>query len=121
MRLIGIFCLLAMLCSDASAEDLIFFADDHYKALGAPVINASVVNPALEEGDSVLRIALANDGRLEELMPINASGSEADLQREMEEEQKCADALNLRATLSGDGALWIEARENVQNSLRPVM
>ncbi len=109
MRLFGIICLLAMLCSAAPAEDLIFFADDHYKALGAPAINASVVNPALEEGDSVLRIALANDGRLEELMPINGSGSEADLLREMEEEQKCTDALNLRATLSGDGPLMVES------------
>jgi len=91
MRLIGIICILLLLCSPCPAEDLIFFADDHYKAVGAPQLNASVANPYLEPGDSLLQIALANSGRLDELMPISG-GSEEDISLERQEEMHSIDA-----------------------------
>ncbi len=85
------------------AEELIFFADDHYKVLGGPELQASAINPMIEPGrSSVLRIALANNGRIEELIPISGNGSQADIAQEMEEEQRSVDALNITARLLGD-------------------
>ena len=101
MKLFKITCVLLFLCGSGLAEDLIFFADDHYKALGQPLLNASAANPSLLPGDSVLRINLANFGQLEELIPINGNGSMDDIQREMEEEMHSIDALNIKADLQG--------------------
>ncbi len=97
-------CILAMLSlSCAGGEELIFFADDHYKVLGGPELQASAINPMIEPGgSSVLRIALANNGRIEELIPISGNGSQADIAQEMEEEQRSVDALNITARLLGD-------------------
>lgn len=97
-------CVLAMLSlSCAVGDELIFFADDHYKALGGPELRASAINPVIEPGgSSVLRIALANNGRIEELIPISGNGSQADIEQEMEEEQRSVDALNITARLLGD-------------------
>ncbi len=86
MKLIRAICILLLLVSAVQAEDLIFFADDHYKAVGLPLLNASIANPVLCLGDSILTITLANDGRLEELMPISGNGSKEDISREMAEE-----------------------------------
>jgi hypothetical protein len=102
VKLVVLVCLLALV-SAAQAEDLMFFADDHYKALGGPKIEASAVNPLSLSGKPVLRILLANDGRVEELVPINSNGSKEDIAAEREEEMKCADALNLKADLEGSG------------------
>ncbi len=91
--------------SIAGAEELMFFADDHYKILGEPVLYASVVNPAVsvEPGENCgLKVILANVGRVEELMPINGNGSKSDIALEMEEEQNCVDAQNITARLYGD-------------------
>jgi len=107
MRLIGIICILLLLCSACPAEDLIFFADDHYKAVGLPLLNASVMTPYLEPGDSALRIALANSGRLEELMPISGNGSGQDISLERQEEMHSVDALNVSASLAGTGPLTV--------------
>ncbi len=71
MKLFEIVCILLVLGGTCLAEDLIFFADDHYKSLGILEFRASVTNPALNPGNSLLRINLANMGRLEELIPIN--------------------------------------------------
>ena len=97
-------CILAMLSlSCAGGEELIFFADDHYKVLGGPELQASAINPMIEPGrSSVLRIALANNGWIEELIPITGNGSQADIAQEMEEEQRSVDALNITARLLGD-------------------
>jgi uncharacterized membrane protein len=85
------------------AEELIFFADDHYKVLGEPELQASAINPMIEPGKSaVLRVVLANNGRVEELVPINGNGSKADVVLEMQEEQRSVDALNITARLLGD-------------------
>jgi hypothetical protein len=90
------------------AEELIFFADDHYKVLGEPEIQASAINPVIEPGTSaVLRVILANSGRVEELVPINGNGSKADVVLEMEEEQHSIDAQNITARLLGDKQISI--------------
>jgi hypothetical protein len=107
MKLTGTIFLLIILCLNCHAEDILFFADDHYKALGSPRLNASVVNPILLPGENVLRIALANDGRVDELMPITAHGSDEDRELEMEEEMHIADALNVTATLYGEGPVQV--------------
>ena len=78
--------ILLLLAGTGQAEDLIFFADDHYKSLGRPELTASVANPALVPGEGILRINLANVGELEELMPINESGSNEDILLEMRAE-----------------------------------
>lgn len=97
-------CILAALCMGyVEAEEMIFFADDHYKALGEPLLQASAVNPTVEPGRSiVLQVTLANAGRLDELVPIDGNGSEEDIAQEMEEELHNVDALNITATLMGD-------------------
>ncbi len=107
VRLFGLISLLALLSTASLAEDLMFFADDHYKAIGAPKIEASAVNSVTVPGDAVLRVLLANNGQVEELVPINSSGSREDLAAEMKEEMKCADALNLQAELEGSGPVKV--------------
>ena len=89
------------------AEDLIFFADDHYKSLGRPELTAGVANPVLVPGDSILRINLANAGELEELIPINESGPYEDILQEMIAETKSCDALNINAVLGGARAIKV--------------
>jgi hypothetical protein len=97
-------CILVMLslgCADG--DELIFFADDHYKVLGGPELQASAINPVIEPGgSSVLRIVLANNGMIEELIPISGNGSQADIAQEMKEEQRSVDALNITARLLGN-------------------
>ncbi len=107
MRLLEIVCIMLLLSWPGYAEDLIFFADDHYKAIGAPLLNASVENPVLTPGDSVLLINLANTGRMEELMPISANGSKADIALEMKEEMRGVDAQNITAVLQGSSLLQV--------------
>ncbi|MDD1760495.1 MAG: hypothetical protein LUQ44_07800 [Methanothrix sp.] len=118
MKLFEIICVLLFLCGSVLAEDLIFFADDHYKALGRPLLNASAANPSLLPGDSVvLRINLANFGQLEELIPINGNGSKDDIRREMEEEMHSIDALNIKADLQGTKALNVTTGPKLIESL----
>lgn len=95
---------LMLLCqSYAGAEELIFFADDHYKVLGGPDLHASAINPVIEPGQNcVLRIALANDGRTEELIPISGNGSKEDIATERDEELHSVDAQNINMSLLGD-------------------
>jgi hypothetical protein len=88
-------------------EEFIFFADDHYKAIGAPRLNASPRNPALNPGDCVLEIALSNNGRIEELIPMGTGGSPEDTRLEMQEEMRSADALNITARLEGSGPVAV--------------
>jgi len=103
MMLLHIISILLLLVGIGQAEDLIFFADDHYKSFGRPELTASVANPALVPGDCILRINLANVGELEELMPINESGSNEDILMEMRAEMQSCDALNINAALAGAG------------------
>jgi hypothetical protein len=110
MMLKGTVFLLIVLCMHGHAEELLFFTDDHYKALGSQRLDASVINPVLLPGESVLRIALANNGRVEELMPITANGSAEDRELEMEEEMHIADALNVTAALYGSGPVQVISR-----------
>lgn len=117
VRLLGVISLLALLSSSSLAEDLMFFADDHYKAIGGPKIDASAMNLVSLPGDGVLRVLLANDGRVEELVPINGSGSREDLAAEMREEMKCADALNLKAELGGSGPVKVTSGPQAIESL----
>lgn len=99
MKLLNVISILLLLAGSVLAEDLIFFADDHYKSLGRPELAACVANPVLLPGDSILRIDLANAGELEELIPINESGPYEDILQEMIAETKSCDALNINAIL----------------------
>jgi hypothetical protein len=107
MKLFEIVCILMILAGTCLAEDLIFFADDHYKSLGHLELKASVINPALSPGDRVLRINLANFGYLEELLPINDNGSEDDIKREMQEEMHSVDAMNINVALDGTESIRV--------------
>ncbi|HSD57992.1 MAG TPA: hypothetical protein VLB04_07400, partial [Methanotrichaceae archaeon] len=49
----------------------------------------------------------ANNGRIEELIPISGNGSQADIVQEMEEEQRSVDALNITARLLGDEGISV--------------
>jgi len=109
MKLLGIVCILFLLCSACLADDLMFFADDHYKAIGLPHLNASVANPVLYRGDSLLRITLANHGRLKELVPISGNGSKDDILREMAEEMHSIDAFSITAVLQGAGPVKVRS------------
>jgi hypothetical protein len=113
MLLMHVISILLLLAGMAQAEDLIFFADDHYKSLGRPELTATVANPALVPGDCILRINLANVGELEELMPINESGSSEDILQEMRAEMQSTDALNINAALAG--ALTIKVTTGPQH------
>jgi hypothetical protein len=99
MKILHVISILLLLANTVLAEDLIFFADDHYKSLGRPELTAGVANPALVPGESILRINLANAGELEELIPINESGSHEDILQEMIAETKSCDAQNINAVL----------------------
>ncbi|MCK9564497.1 MAG: hypothetical protein M0Q43_00440 [Methanothrix sp.] len=107
MKLLHVISILLLLAGTGLAEDIIFFADDHYKSLGQPELTASVANPALVPGDSILRIYLADAGELEELMPINESGSNEDILLEMEAEMHSCDAFNISAALRGTGPIKV--------------
>lgn len=92
-------CLLLLAYAAAGAEELIFFAEDHFKAIGAPKLAASIVNPVSESGqEEVVTIALANIGRLEELILVG-NGSTDDASKEMREEMRSVDAVNVEARL----------------------
>jgi hypothetical protein len=96
-------CILTL--TTAGGEELIFFAEDHYKGIGAPELRASAVNPMMEPGStSTLRIALANAGIVEELIPTSP-GPEA--LSEAEEELHNADAWDVAAKLSGSGPVKV--------------
>jgi hypothetical protein len=107
MKLLHVISILLLLAGTGLAEDLIFFADDHYKSLGRPELTASVANSVLEPGDSILRINLANAGELEELIPINESGSNEDILLEMITETKGCDALNINAVLGRERTMKV--------------
>ena len=107
MKLFEIICILLILGGTCLAEDLIFFADDHYKSLGLLDLKASVTNPALNPGNSLLKINLANTGRLEELIPINDNGPPDDVRMELKEEMHSIDALNINAVLEGTDSLRV--------------
>jgi hypothetical protein len=117
MKLLHVISILLLLAGSGLAEDLIFFADDHYKSLGRPELTAGVANPVLVPGESILRINLANAGELEELIPINESGSYEDILQEMIAETKSCDALNINAFLGGARAIKVTAASQSINVL----
>jgi hypothetical protein len=107
MKLLHVISILLLLAGTGQAEDVIFFADDHYKSLGQLQLTASVANPAMVPGDSILRVYLANVGELDELMPINESGSNEDILLEMEAEMHSCDAFNISAALRETGPIKV--------------
>jgi hypothetical protein len=109
MKLFEIVCILLILGGTCLAEDLIFLVDDHYKSLGLLELRASVTNPALSPGNNLLKVNLANMGRLEELIPINGNGngSQDDMNRELKEEMHSVDALNINAAIAGSESLRV--------------
>jgi hypothetical protein len=114
MKLLYVISILLLLAGLGQAEDIIFFADDHYKSLGRPELTASVTNPVLVPGESILRINLANAGELEELISINESGSHEDILQEMIAETKSCDAQNINAVLGEAPAIKVT---NAQQSI----
>ena len=107
MELLKIICILLILVGLGQAEDIIFFADDHYKSISYLQLNASVTNPALSPGDGVLRISIANQGRIEELIPISSSDSPDDILQEQREEMKSSVAMEIRAALQSTGPIQV--------------
>jgi uncharacterized membrane protein len=101
-------CLAAMLFLSYGVfgAELIFFADDSYKVIGAPEISASILSPVLSSGEvETLRISISNCGRVEELIPLPTNSSPEDRELEMAEELMSVDAQDLSARLQGDGTL----------------
>jgi len=117
MKLLHVVSILLLLAGPGLAEDLIFFADDHYKSLGRPELTVGVANPVQVPGDSILRINLANSGELEELIPINESGPYEDILQEMMAETKSCDALNIDAVLGGARAIKVTTAQQSINVL----
>lgn len=102
-----IICILLILAGLGQAEDIIFFADDHYKSISKIELYASATNPALVPGDAVLRISLANHGKIEELLPISSIGSPDDILLEMKGEMNSSDAMEIRALLEAPEPLLV--------------
>jgi hypothetical protein len=109
MRLpISLLYVLAILMIPGYASELMFFADDHYKAVGGPLLKASAINPVLDEmSNSTIRIYLANAGLIEELVPTGIGGSEEDISSEADQELRNVDASNITARLSGSGPVIV--------------
>ncbi len=101
-------CLLALF-QPCLGSEVIFFQGDHYKAVGSPKLLATVANPQIDQGRSILRVALANVGSLEELIPVG-KGKESDIAEEISEEVHGADAVNVTAVLSGSGPVTVRSR-----------
>lgn len=110
MRLLSIICILLLIAVPSHSEELIFFSGDHYKSLGAPLLHASLINPALMKESGVLRICLANSGELEELLPINGGGKREDIMQEMLGEMNCSYARNINAHLLSTDAIQTQAQ-----------
>lgn len=117
MKLLHIISILLLLAGTGLGEDLIFFADDHYKSLGRPELAAFVVNPILLPEESMLQISLVNGGELKELIPINDSGAHDDILQEMMAETKSCDALNIIATLGGAPCIRVTDPSQSLNAL----
>lgn len=85
-----------------------FFPDDHYKAIGEPMLKASALNPFLEQGkNSTLRIALANMGVAQELIPNRLGENKTDVSSEAREELQDVDAANIIAKLFSSGSVAV--------------
>lgn len=117
MKILPLISIVLLTLGIGQSEDLLFFANDHYKSLGEPHLVTSVSNPVLQPGECILKIDLANIGELEELMLINASGSEEDLLQEMREEMKSCDAENINAGLRGSGPIAVTSGPQHLDSL----
>lgn len=96
---------------------MMFFAEDNYKVVGEPLIEASAVNPILSPGDSVLVIQLGNGGRVSELIPTQRNGSDEDMMKEIREEMRSVDAMNITARLHGSGPADVSAEPRTIASL----
>lgn len=108
MLRLNILCIL-ILVSVCSAEDMMFFADDHYKVIGEPIISATAVNPVLSPEENVLVIKLGNIGRVTELIPTLKNGSDEDIMKEIRAEMHSVDATNITATLHSSGPVDVLA------------
>jgi len=111
--------LLLILLIPAGGQELMLFADDHYKVLGGPRIEASPVQAVFQPGENAtLQVILANVGRVDGLIPVNpVMGEEAAAARERDEELLSVDAFNLVATLRADGQVF--AKSSVGISILP--
>ena len=87
----------------------IYFAGDHYKVEGEPLIRAAPVNALFAPGENAtLRLALSNSGGVVKLVPRDVPfGSEPEAAQEMLAEFACKDAVNLDATLYSKGPIEV--------------
>jgi len=107
MKPLKIICILLILIGPILAEDIIFFADDHYKSSSEIVLNASAKNPAISPGDDVLRVGIANHGKIKELIPISSGDSTDDILLEIKEEMNSSHAMDIRASLQSVGPIQV--------------
>jgi hypothetical protein len=107
--LLYLVCLLALFQPGLRGE-VVFFEGDHYKAVGSPKLVASVANPQIDQGRSILRVALANVGALEKLIPVGKGKEEPNILEEISEEGHDVDAVNVTAVLSGSGHVTVRLR-----------
>jgi len=105
MTPLKIICILLILLGGGQGGDIILFADDHYKSSGEVLLNASAVNPALAPGDRILKVSLANQGGIKELIPVSGSGSADDILMEIKEEMNSSRAMEIRAALEPAGPI----------------
>jgi len=106
--LLCLVCLLALF-QPSLGNEIVFFEGDHYKTMGSPKLVATVANPHIAQGRSILSIALANVGVLEELIPVGR-GKESDVSEEISEESHDVDAVNVTAILRGSGPVTVRSR-----------
>jgi len=107
-EIVVVFVLLAFLTNSGWGEEMVFFADDLYKAAAAPELQVSLVNPAVVPGEAnTLKIVVANSGRVQALLPTGIQGSPVEASQEMQEELRSVDALNVVATLNSQKPLSV--------------
>lgn len=107
-RIISVIVLISVI-GISSGEERMRFADDHYEVTGSPNLVAAVVTPIFQPGeDATLKIVIANSGRVESLTSKNPeSGHEKEAAKELLDEFRCVDAVNLEVELSAEKPLTI--------------
>lgn len=97
----------------SQGDELILFADDQYKAVGAPDLRASLINTEFKPGtETTLRLVLANNGLIQGLIPTGLQADSEDVAaRERREEMRAADAMNIVAVLEPPGQVEVLSPE----------
>jgi hypothetical protein len=107
-RIISVIVLISVI-GISSGQERMRFADDHYEVIGSPNLVTAVVTPIFQLGeDAALKIVIANSGRVESLTSKNPeSGHEKEAAKELLDEFRCVDAVNLEVELSAEKPLTV--------------